>query len=118
MVNILESYLERSEDWRKNKQKQLFLSTIAPHQEVVKSTVAGWLKSVLKDVRIDTSVFTAHSTRSASTSKAKALGLPLEEILKRGNWSGKSTWQLHYHKSVCTNPQHFQQILGLGSALN
>ena len=32
-------------------------------------------------------IFKAHSTRSASSSKARLLGISTKEILKRGHWS-------------------------------
>ena len=41
--------------WRnKNGQKQLFLSTLAPRQEVKKSAVAGWVKAILGSAGTDT----------------------------------------------------------------
>ena len=78
--------------WRnKNGRKKLFLSTLATLQEVKKSAVAGCVKAILGSAETDTKLFTAHSTRAASTSKAKVKGLPLDDILKRGNWSKKLT---------------------------
>ena len=113
VVSVLDIYLKITQEWRvKGQETQLLLSTLKPHNEVVKSTIAGWIKSVLKDAGIDTSLFSAHSTRSASTSKAMALGLSIEDILKRGNWSGKTTWQRHYHKSIDTVPALFQHTIG------
>ena len=44
------------------------LSTIESHQEDQKSTVTGLSKAVLRLAGVDTSLFTAHSTRSASIS--------------------------------------------------
>jgi len=41
---------------------------------------------------IDTNTFSAHSTCGAATSKAKAVGLPVREILKAANWSLSSTF--------------------------
>ena len=61
------------------------------------SNISGWLKNVLKKAGIDRSTFKAHSTRSASTSKADLSGAPLEEILKQGCWSNKSTWRIGFH---------------------
>ena len=75
--------------------KKVKLSALAPHEEVKISTVAGWVKAILGSARIDTNLFNAHSTRAASTSKAKVKGLSLEDILKRGNWSNKSKSQKH-----------------------
>ena len=47
-----------------------------PHDEISSPTIARWIKTILKDAGIDTKVFQAHSSRSASTSKVNAgLGL-------------------------------------------
>ena len=116
VVQAIKSYLQVTQAWRnKNGQKQLLLSTLAPHQEVKKSTVAGWVKAILGSAGIDTNLFTAHSTRAASTSKAKVKGLSLEDILKGGNWSNKSTWLKHYHKFVLNESAHFQKSIELSS---
>ena len=56
-------------------------------------------------VGIDTSLYKAHSCRSASTSKAKVVGIFLKDILKRGQWPGASTWQKHYNKGIVNTKQ-------------
>ena len=76
--------------------------------------MAGWVITILGSAGIDTSLFTAHSTKAASTSKAKAKGLSLEDILKRVNWSDKSTSQKHYCKFVSNESAQFQKSIGLG----
>ena len=97
VVSLFDTYIERSKPWRKDQQKgQLLLSFVKPHNEVKKSTISGWLKEVLKQSRINVEHFKAHLARSASSSKAQMSELPVEQILKRGNWSSKSTWQKLY----------------------
>ena len=116
VVQTIKSYLQVAQAWRnKNGRKQLLLSTLASHQEVKKPTVAGWVKVILGSTGIDINLFTSHSTRAASTSKAKVKGLSLEDIFKRGNWSNKSKWQKHYHKFVSNKSAQFQKSVGLGS---
>ena len=34
----------------------------------------------MKEARIDTSLYTAHATRGAATSKGKAVGVPITEV--------------------------------------
>ena len=60
---------------------------------------------------VDTSNIKAHSTRSASTSKAGLQGASIEEILKRGSWSNKSTWQKLYTKNIVEEGQIFQEMV-------
>ena len=70
------------------------------HKQVVPSTISGRLRNVLKSSGINVSLFTAHSTRSATTSKASASGWSVIEILERGTWSNMSTWQRFYKKDI------------------
>ena len=92
VVSLLDTYIEHGKPWRQDQQKgQLLLSFVKPRNEVVKSTISGWTKEVLKRSGINVEHFKAHSARSASSSKAQMSGLSVEQILKRGNWSSKST---------------------------
>ena len=117
VVHNLDLYLKRSEKWRDNGQKnQLLLSFVNPHKEVVKSTISGWIKFVLSQVGIDTNIFKAHSTRSASTSKVGSKvhstgGLSIQDILDRGNWSNSSTWQTFYNKTIIKTSKNYEEIL-------
>ena len=99
VVRTARAYLSRSLPWRGRKnleRNQLLLSHVEPHKPVVSCTIAGWLVSLLKAAGIDTDQFKAHSTRGASTSKAKALGLSCREILKAARWSNMTTFKRHY----------------------
>ena len=70
----------------------LLLSYRKPHGPATKDTLARWIRSVLKLSAVDTDTFTAHSCRSASTSKAMSSGVTLDVILKAGQWSADSTF--------------------------
>lgn len=81
----LEGHLKRSNSWCKKGQCQLLLSHLKPNKEIQKSTLTGWVKIVLRKADIDTSQFKAHSCGFATTSKATAMGISLEGVLKDGN---------------------------------
>ena len=66
-----------------NNETQLLLSYIQQHKQVVPSTISEWLKNVLTSSGINVSLFTSHSTRSATTSKASASGLSMIEIIEQ-----------------------------------
>ena len=51
-----------------NNETQLLLSYIQPHKQVVRSTILGWLKSILKSSGINVSLSTADFTGLATTS--------------------------------------------------
>ena len=63
----------------------LFITTSKPYRPASKDTPARWIKLVLHDAGIDMTIFTPHSIRSASTSKA-ATKVPIETVLKTGGW--------------------------------
>ena len=48
---------------------------------------------------MDVNKYTAHSTRSASTSKVSKF-LPIEHILQAANWSNESTFARFYKKDI------------------
>ena len=56
------------------------------------------LPTALGKAGIDTIDFKAHSTRSASTSRALSGGVSLEEVLKMADWSGPSTLNRFYYR--------------------
>ena len=92
-------YLEKTQKIR-NGENQLLLSIISPHKAVSTQTVSRWLVQVLIFAGIAISTFTGHSTRVASASKSKALGVPTREILKKRRWSRSSAFQKYYQKEI------------------
>ena len=110
-VKTLDEYLSRSKAWRTKDETQLLISFISPHKAVTGSTVPGWIKKVLHLAGIDTNIFKGHSTRAASTTKASLSGFSVADILERGQWSRKSTWQQFYHKESATASERFQQSI-------
>ena len=71
-------------------ESQLFLSYQEPHGSVSSDTIARWIKCILKGAGINTSLFTAHSIRSASSSKAFDQGANLEDKSLTGNLGPQS----------------------------
>ena len=89
----------------------MFSIFVNPHKAVVSATLLGWLKNVLRKAGMDIGTFKAHSTRSASTSKADLNGAPIDENLKRRCWSDKSTWQKLYNKKIIQASQLFPEMV-------
>lgn len=110
VCRCIDDYLIRSKLWR-DSETQLLLSFRNPHKSVATKTISRWITDVLKLSGIDTSVFTGHSTRSASTSKAKSCGVPTKEILKNGYWSNESVFQKTYSKEIVNDESLFQQCI-------
>ena len=92
-VKTLEFYLKVSEPWRrKGDRSQLLLSFVKPHRPISSATLARRIKEMLKFSEINTDIFKTHSVRSTSNSKAKSLVFITKDNLRKGNWSGESTW--------------------------
>jgi integrase len=104
-------YLDRTNVIR-GEETQLLISHIKPHKAVKTCTIASWLKNALTNAGIDTSVFKAHSTRGASTSKANKFGISVGQIMKQANWRSANTFQRFYNKPIQGNVnQEFAQAV-------
>ena len=95
-----EEHLKRTKVLREENKDQLLLSFVKLCNPVVSSTIPRWIKNVLREAGIDTIIFKAHSTRSATASKVGLAGLSLAGILERGSWSNASVWQRFYNRQV------------------
>lgn len=78
---------------------------------VCKQTLSNWIKNVLAAGGVDTNIFTAHSTRHASNSAAKRLGLNIEIVLKTANWSTESTFARFYDRPLINNEAEFAMTI-------
>ena len=58
------------------------------------------IKELLTDASVDTNKFSAHSTRAAASSSARAAGLSTADIMKMAGWSWQSTFEKFYHKPI------------------
>jgi len=101
-VTCFEAYCAQTAAQREQNsiRKPLFLSYVQPHKPVKTSTIAGWLKTVMKKSGIDINRFKAHSTRGASTSKIGYAGLTINEICKLGDWSNARVFHKFYNREI------------------
>lgn len=88
-AKTLASYLNRTAAIRKS--QRLFISFKKPHNPVTTQTLSRWIKAALKEGGIDVSIFSAHSTRHASTSRALRQGVSIDQIRQTAGWSNNST---------------------------
>lgn len=93
-------YMSKTKNLR-SEEERLFLSFRKPHSVVGTQTLSRWIKLSLQNAGIDVSIFTSHSTRHASTSKAKRLGLNIDLIRKTAGWSQSSqVFARFYNRNV------------------
>ena len=87
VLTTLKEYLTRTKFARETHScSQLLLSYVKLYGLVSRDTISRWVKFVLQSSRIDVNIFKPHSTRSASTSKAKMSNVPLTDILDKAGW--------------------------------
>ena len=100
IVKHLSHYVSRTSSLRID--DRLLISFNKPYKGVSKDTLSRWIKSTLCEAGIDVAVFSAHSTRAASSSAAmKALqGRPIDAILRAGNWASAKTFARYYNKPI------------------
>ena len=100
IVEMLSLYIQTRARMVKDCHTQLFVSYQKPYAPITKDTLARWVKSVMSSAGIDTSIFTPHSLRAASTSAAARNKVPLDTILATAGWSKESTFRKFYNKPI------------------
>ena len=102
-IDMIRKYVEITEENRLDNHSKFFLSYSKPFKPVSSTTIARWVTDILSRAGINTTTFTAHSTRSASTSKAKQTNLSISEIMKAAGWSSERTFATFYKKPILHN---------------
>lgn len=107
VTSALEAYLQRTKEIR-GEEQALFISFRRPYKAITTQTLSRWIKNVLTESGIDTSVFSAYSTRHASTSRAKRMGVNMDVILKTAGWSDKTdTFARFYDRDLIMDRNSF-----------
>lgn len=102
-AKTLLAYLDKTRGLRRDC-NYLFISHRKPHAIVGPQSISRWIKSTLDECGVDVSIFSAHSTRHASTSRARLLGLSVDTIRKTAGWSGtSSTFARFYDRTIVSN---------------
>lgn len=98
-VRALKRYIKVTKKCRKGEDK-VWISLSKPRKAVTKETLARWIRLTLAEAGINQKVYTAHSTRGASTSKAKVCGVAIEAIMKKARWTNATTFAKFYDKEI------------------
>jgi hypothetical protein len=106
----LETYLAKTEGFVTD-DNPIFVTLCKPFHRARPNTLAKYLKLILQSAGLDTGKFTAHSFRSAASSKAQAANVSIEEILNRATWANEATFTKFYKKSIVKGKQFSDAIL-------
>lgn len=90
-------YIDKLKDQRRS--SKLFVSYVT-YEQVTTSTIARWLKTVLDLAGIDTTLFKAHSFRSAAVSAASHRGCSLANVLNTADWKSAGNFYKFYHRNA------------------
>ena len=71
----------------------LFLSYIMPHKLIASQRIAHWIKEILAEAGVDTTIFKAYSVRGAATSAAFIKGVSIQDILDTADWNKDSIFR-------------------------
>ena len=111
VVRTLREYISRSESRRSSSQPYLILGTQKPFRCVSRDTLARWTRRIMKDAGIDVELFTAHSTRGATTSKMVSLHVPINMVMRKASWTQESTFRRFYLRPVVPDEDIAHHVL-------
>ena len=111
-VVAVRDYMDRTHS-KCTEQSMLFVGLHKPPRTASRSTIGRWIKEYLALVGTDVNTFSAHSTRTAAASKAVAVGIPIDAILRAASWSRESTFKRFYHKEATKSPLKTNEIVEL-----
>lgn len=110
-VRTILSYMEITKEYRDNI-RELILTYKKPYKNASTQTISRWIKSTLKEAGINTHIFSAHSTRHASTSAALRAGMTIDSIRKCAGWGENSTvFAQYYNRPLLQSPNLSNVIL-------
>ena len=115
VCTILKEYLERTSAVRGDI-TALFITSQKPHKAVSRSTISRWFKRAMQAAGVDTSIFTAHSVRSASTSKAALSQVSIKTILATAGWSRATTFSRYYERPIVDAHTFSDAIMGVNNS--
>jgi integrase len=103
-VSTLYLFISKSNHLRANlpTDHTLFLAYIDKPEQVTSirpSTMSSWVKLIMERSGVDTTIYKAHSIRSASSTKAVEKGHSIQAVKEHANWSlNSNTFEKFYYK--------------------
>ena len=87
----MEAYIDCTSTLRDDETK-LFISYIKLHRQASRDTISRWIPETMTNTWVDTSTFKPHRTRSAATSKTKAVAVPIQDPLLEPSTDFAANW--------------------------
>lgn len=106
-AKTLLDYIQKTASLRSENENNLLITYKRPYHTATTQSISRWIKDVLCESGIDTTIFTAHSTRHASTSAAARTGINIETIRKAAGWSKNSSVFAQFYNRPLNNQDVF-----------
>lgn len=111
-ARCIKLYINKTNSLRSSNNDYLFISYKKPHAKITAQRLSHWIKDTLNNSGLDTTIFTAHSTRHAATSTASRLGVSLDVIRKTAGWSESSgVFARFYNKQIVSDCNQFAEMI-------
>lgn len=111
VASTIDFYMEKTRQFARQ-QDSLILTHKKPFNAATSQTISRWIKNTLRLGGIDTSKFSSHSVRHASTSSALRAGVNIEIIKRTAGWSpGSSTFFKFYNRPLCQSGDTFARSI-------
>lgn len=99
VLTYFNEYLNRTKTLR-GQETALFITTKKPFRKASKDTMSRWVRQVMLQAGIDTSIFKPHSIRGASASAAKRGGATTKEVMDKAGWARESVFRKYYDRPL------------------
>ncbi|CAH2011342.1 unnamed protein product [Acanthoscelides obtectus] len=111
VASCIRKYLNATSTLRNPTCGSLFITHSKPHGAATKQPLSRWVKDILKQAGVDTTVFQAHSTRHASTSSALRNGVSIDTIRKSAGWSTHSDSFAKFYNRPLSESNNFAETV-------
>ncbi|CAH2098699.1 unnamed protein product [Euphydryas editha] len=110
-ATALSDYIYVTKHLRNKEDNRLILTFKKPNKPATTQTISRWIKNVLSESGVNISIFSAHSTRHASTSTACASGVCVDNIRKTAGWTKHSESFARFYKLNVINENEFAESI-------
>jgi len=109
-MTVANAYVAKTKPVQGNKM-QLFVRFQKPHKAVSRETISRWISKVMVVAGLHMNIFSPHSLRATSTSKALKAKVPINTILETAGWTRESTLCSYYNKPAHEEGQFGTAVL-------
>nr|XP_034827092.1 uncharacterized protein LOC117984575 [Maniola hyperantus] len=110
-ATCLKDYINKTNSIRETNNDYLFISYKRPYKKLSSQRLSHWIKETLQKSGIDITIFSAHSTRHAATSRANRAGVNIDVIRSTAGWSQSSATFAKFYNREIINDNFARSIL-------